>query len=48
MMLSGRQIVDKLKPDIQVTKKGNLFYIVGTGGRVMKFKPWLGDSFAFL
>jgi ubiquinone/menaquinone biosynthesis C-methylase UbiE len=47
-MLSGRQIVANIKPAIQITKKGNLFYIVGAGGRVMKFKPWLGDSFAFL
>jgi len=40
--------VAKLKPAVQITKKGKLFYIVEDRGRVMKFRPWLGDSFAFL
>jgi len=40
--------VTKLKSAIQTVKKGELFYIVKNGGRVKKFRPWLGDSFAFL
>jgi len=38
----------KLKPDIQVTNKKGLYYIVENGNRLKRFKPWLGDSFSFL
>src|SRR5271157_1174716 len=38
----------KLRPNIQVTKKKGLYYIVESGNRLRRFKPWLGDSFSFL
>jgi len=38
----------KIKPDIQIIKKGELHYIVGSGNRLIRYKPWLGDSFSFL
>lgn len=38
----------KLKPDIQIIKKGELCYTVESGNRLIRFKPWLGDSFSFL
>jgi ubiquinone/menaquinone biosynthesis C-methylase UbiE len=37
-----------LKPDIQIIKKGELCYIVESGNRLRRFKPWLADSFSFL
>jgi ubiquinone/menaquinone biosynthesis C-methylase UbiE len=36
----------KLKSDIQVTQKKELHYIVESGNRLMRFKPWLGDCFS--
>lgn len=38
----------RLKPDIQVIKKNGIHYLVGSGNRLVRFKPWLGDSFSFL
>jgi hypothetical protein len=38
----------KLDPDIQIIKKGRLYYIVESGNRLMRFKPCLEDSFSFL
>ena len=38
----------KLKSDIQIAKKGRLCYIVENGNRLMRFRPWLGDSISFL
>lgn len=38
----------KIKPDIQIIKKGELRYIVASGNRLIRYKPWLGDSFSFL
>ena len=38
----------KLKPDVQVIKKRGLHYTVASGNRLIRFKPWLGDSFSFL
>ncbi|MFW6114706.1 MAG: class I SAM-dependent methyltransferase [Thermodesulfobacteriota bacterium] len=38
----------KLKPDIQIKKKGELCYIVEAGDRLLRFRPWLADSFCFL
>ena len=37
-----------LKNGIRVIKKKGLHYIVGDGGNLAKFKPWLGDAFSFL
>jgi len=38
----------KLKPNIQVVRENGLCYIVESGTRLRRFKPWLGDSFSFL
>jgi len=35
--------VAKLKPGIQVIKKKGLHYIVQSGNRLTRFRPWLGD-----
>jgi ubiquinone/menaquinone biosynthesis C-methylase UbiE len=43
-----RRIISKLKPNIQIIKKSGLYYIVKSGNRLMRFKPWLGDSLSFL
>ena len=37
-----------LKNGIKVINKKGLYYIVEDGGRLLKFKPWLGDAFSFL
>jgi SAM-dependent methyltransferase len=37
-----------LKNGIKVINKKGLNYIVEDGGRVLMFKPWLGDAFSFL
>ena len=37
-----------LKKDRRAIKKNGLYYIVEDGGRLLKFKPWLGDAFSFL
>jgi ubiquinone/menaquinone biosynthesis C-methylase UbiE len=37
-----------LKKGIQITKEKELYYISAGKNEVMKFKPWLGDSFLFL
>jgi ubiquinone/menaquinone biosynthesis C-methylase UbiE len=36
-----------LKDDIKVINKKDLRYIAEDGGRLLKFKPWLGDAFSF-
>jgi ubiquinone/menaquinone biosynthesis C-methylase UbiE len=38
----------KLKPGVQVVKKKGLYYTLGSGNRLRRFKPWLGDRFSFL
>lgn len=38
----------KLKPDIRIIKKGELCYLVESSNRLLRLKPWLGDSFSFL
>lgn len=38
----------KLKPGIQIIKKGELCFLVESDGRPLKFKPWLEDIFSFL
>jgi ubiquinone/menaquinone biosynthesis C-methylase UbiE len=42
------QEYEMLKNEINVTSKKGLHYIVEDGGRLLKFKPWLGDAFSFL
>jgi len=37
-----------IKPDIQIIKRGNLFYLADNENRLTRFTPWLGDSFSFL
>ena len=37
-----------LKNGINVIKKKELHYIIEDGGRLLKFKPWLGDTFSVL
>ena len=37
-----------IKNGIKIINKKGLNYIVEDGGRLLKFKPWLGDSFSFL
>lgn len=37
-----------LKNGIKVFTKNKLHYIVNDNGRLLKFKPWLGDAFSFL
>jgi hypothetical protein len=39
------KITAKLKPDVQIIKKGGLCYLVESSNRLLRFKPWLGDSF---
>jgi SAM-dependent methyltransferase len=39
---------NKLKPGIEVINKRGIYYVVEDGGRLLKFKPWLGDAFSFL
>jgi len=38
----------EIRPEIRIIKKGKLCHIVGKDNRLLRFKPWLGDSFAFL
>jgi ubiquinone/menaquinone biosynthesis C-methylase UbiE len=37
-----------LKNGIRVISKRGLGYVTGDGGRIKRFKPWLGDAFSFL
>lgn len=37
-----------LKNGIKTIEKKGLYYIVEDGGRLLKYKPWLGDAFSFL
>lgn len=37
-----------LKNGIKAIEKKGLYYIAEDGGRMLKFKPWLGDSFSLL
>ena len=37
-----------LKNGVNAIEKKGLYYIVEEGGRLLKFKPWLGDTFSFL
>jgi SAM-dependent methyltransferase len=42
------QEFEMLKNGIKAIEKKGLYYIVEDGGRLLKFKPWLGDAFSFL
>jgi SAM-dependent methyltransferase len=37
-----------LKKGTKVINKKGLNYVIGTDGKALRFKPWLGDSFSFL
>ena len=37
-----------LKNGIRINKKSGLHYIVQDDGRLIKFRPWLGDAFLFM
>jgi ubiquinone/menaquinone biosynthesis C-methylase UbiE len=37
-----------LKKGIKIINKKGLYYIIEDGGRLLTFKPWLGDTFSFL
>ena len=39
---------EMLKNGIKTTNRRELHYLVDDGGRLLKFKPWLGDGFSFL
>jgi ubiquinone/menaquinone biosynthesis C-methylase UbiE len=38
----------KSKPGIQIINRGKLCYLVDSDNRLLRFKPWLGDSFSLL
>ncbi len=37
-----------LKEDTKVVRKKGLNYVVGTDGKPLRFKPWIGDSLSFV
>jgi len=43
-----RTFMTKIMPNTQIIKKGELCYIVESGNRLIRYKPWLGDGFSFL
>jgi ubiquinone/menaquinone biosynthesis C-methylase UbiE len=46
--VARKRIMTKLKPDIKIVRKGRLCHILESDNRLLRFKPWLGDSFSFL
>lgn len=38
----------KLKESIKIIMKNNICFVIDDKGKIKKFKPWLGDMFAFL
>ena len=38
----------KIKESIKVTRKNNIYYILDSNGKIVKYKPWLGDIFSCL
>jgi len=38
----------KLKESIKIIMKNNIYYVIDDKGKIKKFRPWLGDLFAFL
>ncbi len=39
---------NKQDDEIPAIKKGNIYYLPDSNGKVKKYKPWLGDIFSFL
>jgi len=37
-----------IKPDIRIIKRGDLCFLADNENRLIRFTPWLGDSFSFL
>lgn len=40
--------MDMLKNGITICETDGLNFVIGTDGKPVRFKPWLGDTFAFL
>ena len=38
----------KLKESLKVTQKNNIYYVLDDNGKIIKYKPWLGDIFSCL
>jgi len=38
----------KIKESVRIIRKKGICYLLGSNGKVKKYKPWLGDLFAFL
>jgi SAM-dependent methyltransferase len=38
----------KLNESIKIIMKNNIYYVLDDRGKIIKFKPWLGDIFSFL
>jgi ubiquinone/menaquinone biosynthesis C-methylase UbiE len=38
----------KLKESIKIIMKNDIYYVIDGKGKIKKFRPWLGDLFAFL
>jgi len=43
-----REIASMLRTGTKVINKKGLNFVIGTDGKPLRFKPWLGDSFSFL
>jgi SAM-dependent methyltransferase len=43
-----QEMTSMLKKGTKVINKKGLNYVIGTDGKPLRFKPWLGDSFSFL
>jgi SAM-dependent methyltransferase len=43
-----QEMVSMLKKDTKVINKKGLNYVIGTDGKPLRIKPWLGESFSFL
>lgn len=41
-------LITRLKPNVQITQKGPLYYQLDQQGRPIRFQPKIGDVFAFL
>ncbi len=37
-----------LKNQVRSVRKEGLNYLIGEGGKPIRFKPWIGDAFSFL
>jgi SAM-dependent methyltransferase len=43
-----QEMATMLKKGTKVINKKGLNYVIGTDGKPLRFKPWIGDSFSFL